>query len=136
MRSDIALRPPPGYRIIVFRILALLMLVSALVVPRAAWGAHLSGHDDLSSINAVHSHHGDHAHEHTATGEDADEQGDEPGDLTHDHAPAFAVAGDIPLPDATLFGARIGACSLEGVTELNLRAVSRPDSLLRPPRAI
>jgi len=67
----------------VFRILALVLLVSALVVPRAAWGAHLSGHDDLSSVTAVHSHHDDHAHEYAAQGEDADEQDDEPGDLTH-----------------------------------------------------
>ncbi|KNH03163.1 hypothetical protein J121_2680 [Qipengyuania citrea LAMA 915] len=31
----------------------------------------------------MHSHHDDHAHEYAAQGEDADEQDDEPGDLTH-----------------------------------------------------
>lgn len=133
---DIALRVPTGYRSTVFRILAFFMLVSALVVPRAAWGAHLSGHADLSSVNAVHSHHGDNAHEHEATGEDAGEQEDEPGDLTHDHAPAFAVSGDIPLPEAAPINAMTGACFAEALSELHLRMVSRPDSLLRPPRAI
>jgi hypothetical protein len=133
---DIALRAPAGYRGIVFRFLTLVLLVSALVVPRAAWGAHLSGHEDLSSVGAVHSHHEDHAHEHSASGEDAAEQDDAPGDLTHDHKPAFAVGGDIPLPEISPVSAVIGARSAEGLTELYLRVLSRPDSLLRPPRAI
>ena len=133
---DIALRAPAGYRGTVFRILTLVLLVSALVVPRAAWGAHLSGHDVLSSIGAVHSHHADHAHEHSATDEDAAEQDDAPGDLTHDHKPAFAVAGDIPLPEISPVSATIASRSAEGLTELHLRVLSRPDSLLRPPRAI
>ena len=133
---DIALRAPAGYRSTVFRILALVLLVSALVVPRAAWGAHLSGHEDLSSLGAVHSHHDDHAHEHSATDEDPTEQDDAPGDLTHDHKPAFAVGGDIPLPEISPVGAVFGARSAEGLTELHLTVLSRPDSLLRPPRAI
>lgn len=127
---------PAGYRDIVFRILTLVLLVSALVVPRAAWGTHLSGHHDLSSVGAVHSHHDDHAHEHSASGEDAAEQGDAPGDLTHDHKPAFAVGGDIPLPEISPVDAVIGARSAEGLKELHLRVLSSPDSLLRPPRAI
>ena len=133
---DIALRAPAGYRGIVFRILTLVLLVSALIVPRAAWGAHLSGHEDLSSIGAVHSHHHDHAHEQSASGEGAVEQDDAPGDLTHDHKPAFAVGGDIPLPEMSAVDAVIGAASAKGLTQLHLRVLSRPDSLLRPPRAI
>ena len=133
---DIAFRAPAGYRSTVFRILALILLVSALVVPRAAWGAHLSGHEDLSSVGAVHSHHDDHAHEHSASGEEAAAQNDAPGDLTHDHKPAFAVGGDIPLPESFPVKAVIGARSAEGLTELHLTVFSRPDSLLRPPRAI
>ena len=119
-----------------FRIFALVLLVSALVVPRAAWGAHLSGHEALSSVGAVHSHHDDHAHEHSASGEEAAAQNDAPGDLTHDHKPAFAVGGDIPLPEISPVDVVIGARSAEGLTELHLRLLSRPDSLLRPPRAI
>ena len=133
---DIALRAPAGYRSTMFRILALVLLVSALVVPRAAWDAHLSGHKDLSSAGAVHSHHDDRAHEHSAVGEDSTEQDDAPGDLTHDHKPAFAVGGDIPLPEISPVSAVIGARSTEGLTELHVRVLSRPDSLLRPPRAI
>lgn len=119
-----------------FRILTLVLLVSALIVPRAAWGAHLSGHEDLSSVSAVHSHHDDHAHEHSATGGDAAAQDDAPGDLTHDHKPAFAVGGDIPLPEISPVKAVIVARSAEGLTELHLTVLSRPDSLLRPPRVI
>ncbi len=133
---DIALQGPAGYPGTVFRILAFVLLVTALVVPRAAWGAHLSGHDDLSSVGAVHSHHGDRAHEHSATGVDADDQNDESEGLTHDHKPAFSVAGDIPLPEVSPVNAVVGARSTEGVTELYLKVLSRPDSLLRPPRAI
>lgn len=133
---NVALQGPAGYRGKVFRIFALVLLVSALIVPRAAWGAHLSGHEDLSSIGAVHSHHDDHAHEHSAADEDAAEQDDAPGDLTHDHKPAFAVGGDIPLPEVSPINAVIGVRSAEGLTELHLRVLSRPDSLLRPPRAI
>lgn len=133
---DIALRAPAGYRSTMIRILALVLLVSALVVPRAAWGAHLSGHEDLSSAGAVHSHDDDRAHEHSAVGEDSTEQDDAPGDLTHDHKPAFAVGGDIPLPEISPVSAVIGARSIEGLTELYVRVLSRPDSLLRPPRAI
>ena len=118
------------------RILTLILLVSALVVPRAAWGAHLSGHENLSSVGAVHSHHDDHAHEHSATDEGAAELDDAPSDLTHDHKPAFAVGGDIPLPEISPVNAVIGAPSTEGLAELHLRVLSRPDSLLRPPRAI
>lgn len=133
---DSALRGPAGYSGTVFRIFALVLLVSALVVPRAAWGAHLSGHEDLSSAGAVHSHQDDHAHEHSASGKDAAEQDDAPSDLTHDYKPAFAVGGDIPLPEISPVSAVIGARSAEGLTELHLRVLSRPDSLLRPPRAI
>lgn len=133
---DIALQGPAGYPGAVFRILAFVLLVSALIVPRAAWGAHLSGHDDLSSVGAVHSHHGDHAHEHSATGEDADDQDDESEGLTHDHKPAFAVAGDIPLPEVSPVNAVIGARSTEGGAEPFHRVLARPDSLLRPPRVI
>lgn len=133
---DIALRAPAGYRDIVFRILTLVLLVSALIVPRAAWSAHLSGHEDLSSVGAVHSHHDDHAHEHSASGDDTVEHDNAPGDLTHDHKPAFAVGGDIPLPEISPVNAATGARSAEGLTELHLKVLSRPDSLLRPPRAI
>lgn len=132
----IASSAPAGYRSTVFRILALVLLASALVVPRAAWGAHLSGHEELSSAGAVHSHHDDRAHEHSAAGEDGTEQDNAPDDLTHDHKPAFAVGGDMPLPEISPVSAVIGARSPEGLTELHLRVLSRPDSLLRPPRAI
>lgn len=134
--STLRCGPKPVIRLPVFRILALVLLVSALVVPSTAWGAHLSGHDDLSSVGAVHSHHDDHAHEHSATGEDGAKQDDAPDDLTHDHNPAFAVGGDIPLPEVSSVNAVIGARSADDPAELHLRVLSRPDSLLRPPRAI
>lgn len=134
--STLRYEPLPVIGMPVFRILALVLLVSALVVPRAAWGAHLSGHDDLSSAGAVHSHHGDHSHEDEAIDSDAGEHDDGPVDLTHDHRSALAIAGDIPLPEAAPVGAATATQSTEGITELHLRVLSRPDSLLRPPRAI
>lgn len=133
---DIAQHVTVRYRGDVFRIFALVLLVSALVVPRAAWGAHLSGHEDLSSAGAVHSHHDNHAHEHSAGDAERDEQNDAPGDLMHDHKPAFAIGGDIPLPEISPVDTVLAARSVEGLNELHLAVLSRPDSLLRPPRVI
>jgi hypothetical protein len=123
----------------VFRFLILILLVSALIVPRAAWGAHLSGHDDLSAAGAVHSHHGDDSHDHDSNQLSADASsvtgdGEQDG-LTHDHSPSFAVSGAIMLPcDAVLHALSVVVASTENM-ERSGTSLSHPDSLLRPPRA-
>jgi hypothetical protein len=131
-----------SYRRKVFRFLTLILLVSALIVPRAAWGAHLSGHDDLSTAGAVHAHHDDDSHEHE-TGKflvgdpsiDTDSEGEQDG-LTHDHSPSFAVSAAIVLPDDAILPAlNVVAASTESM-ERSGTSLSHPDSLLRPPRAI
>lgn len=127
-----------------FRIFTLILLISALVVPRAAWGAHLSGHDDLSTAGAVHSHHGDDSHEHehetgkNLVGDSSPGAGSdgEQDNLTHDHSPSFAVSGAIVLPDdAVLPALNVVAASTESM-ERSGTSLSHPDSLLRPPRVI
>jgi len=126
------------YRPLMFRILALVLLVSALVAPRAVWGAHLSGHDDLSAAGAAHSHHGEHTHEHDGDTLSVDElsetAGGEQDGLTHDHTPSFAIGGAIVLPDeAVLPTLAVTAASNVAVERLGA-SLSRPESLLRPPR--
>ncbi len=122
-----------------FRFLTLIVLVSALIVPRAAWGAHLSGHDDLSTAGAVHSHHDDDSHDHDSNQLSADVSsvtgdGEQDG-LTHDHSPSFAVSGAIVLPDdAVLPALSVVAASTER-TERSGSSLSHLASLLRPPRA-
>ncbi len=119
----------------------LIMLVSALVVPRAAWGAHLSGHDDLSTAGAMHSHHEDGTHEYDSSPSSAGDSSmvaddEQDNGLTHDHSPSFAVSGAVVLPDsAVLPDLHVLAASTESM-ERSGTSLSHPDSLLRPPRAI
>lgn len=126
-----------GYRGKVFRILALFVLCAALVVPRTAWGAHLSGHEGLSASNSAHSHHDDHLHEHAVGGEaqgDLADPEDSRDGLTHDHQSASGVMAAATLPDALSFP--IAALGTADLTSAERRAapLSRPESLLRPPR--
>jgi len=126
------------YRLTMYRILALVLLVSALVAPRAVWGAHLSGHDDLSAAGAVHSHHGDHTHEPDGDKLSVDESseivsGEEDG-LTHDHQPTFAIAGAMVLPEEAVLPALAVADASNVAFERLGASLSRPESLLRPPR--
>jgi hypothetical protein len=118
--------------------LLFLALLCSLVVPRAAWGAHLAGHGDLSVAAAVHTHHADHAHEHDGKNpaEHDDALGGEDGDdgLTHEHSPAFAVgSGEVPPELITLSDWPLSA---EDQVERETAGehLRHPDSLLRPPR--
>jgi len=118
---------------------ALVLLVCALVVPNAAWGAHLAGHEQLASTSAVHTHHGDHAHEHadahaTADGHGTGDTGSDEG-LTHDHGASLALATAMLAPDDAQLASWFAAVDLRFDLAFAATALSRPESLLRPPRA-
>ena len=118
---------------------ALLLLVCALVVPNAAWGAHLAGHEQMASTSAVHTHHSDHAHEHADGQTTADEHGtgDTGSDegLTHDHGASLALATAMLAPDEAQLASWFAAVGLRFDLAFAATALSRPESLLRPPRA-
>lgn len=117
---------------------ALFVLICALVVPSAAWDAHVSGHDELSSQASLHTHHADHAHEQsgdTALEDQQERSQGAPGKaLTHDHGPSqslsaglLASVGPTPLswPASDI---------MHFVRNSTDDAQSRQQSLLRPPR--
>lgn len=121
------------------RLLSLLLIVCALVGPRAAWGAHLAGHEELTSGTAVHTHHGDHAHEHAAPAPEheaaLDAEPDEDGALTHDHGSADALVSAMLLPNVSANFPDVP--TIAGVLfdrARNFGALKHPESLLRPPR--
>lgn len=127
-----------GIRDVVTRLL-FLTLLCALVIPRVAWGAHVSGHDAPIATAVAHVHHGDHSHAlddsqpvdvaHEPTASD-DREG-----LAHNHVPADVLsamadagnAGEVapmPFPDAShLLDRRSDGAPAQA-----------PHSLLRPPR--
>ncbi len=117
--------------------LALLLLVSALIVPRAAWDAHEAGHESLSSANAVHTHHDGYAHEHDGAQTD-DGQGIDSGEsdsgLTHEHGPSFAQASAIVLPNADTLPILRLSKYVYVERASGSAPLHHPDSLLRPPR--
>lgn len=118
---------------------ALLLLVCALVVPNAAWGGHLAGHDQISSASSVHTHHADHAHEQTSERATQDDNGfgtpaPEKG-LTHDHTPSLSLATALLVPDDTQPAFPFVSSELRFARSFAADALSRPESLLRPPRA-
>ena len=118
---------------------ALLLLVCALVVPKAAWGAHLAGHEQMTSASAVHTHHADHAHEHADDSAAADEHGADgtsPDEgLTHDHSPSLSMATAMLTPDDPQLSSWFAPTDLRFARSFAAAALSRPESLLRPPRA-
>jgi hypothetical protein len=119
-----------------------LILLCTLIVPRASWSEHAAGHEELSSANVVHTHHGSHVHEHENEHEDADlvaneADGDPSEDqdgLTHEHSPSIALGSALMLP------AEIELMAVDLVRSRHLVAkyggvpLPRPESLLRPPR--
>lgn len=118
--------------------LLLLLFVCALVVPRVAWGAHVSGHETIAAASE-HAHHGDHSHGIASadpTPAESDKRGAQ-GDhgLVHNHvsadilsAMATREADDRPLRFA----------SARPLIDRRSRRLPSADaeSLLRPPRTI
>jgi hypothetical protein len=118
--------------------LLFLVLLCSLVMPRAAWGAHLTGHQELSVAGAVHTHHGNHAHEHDVPDSvehngALDGEGGEDG-LTHDHSTAFAVGSAVVLPDPVTLSSWQLPVEAKVARERNGKHLRHPESLLRPPR--
>ncbi len=121
------------------RLCALLLLVCALIVPRAAWSAHLSGHEVLSSASVVHTHHGDHAHEHSDADTAKSEARGNPGgdaDLTHEHSPSFALGSAVVLPDVASESVWPRSVDLRGEFDTGGGPLQSPESILRPPRIV
>lgn len=118
--------------------LAFALLLLALVFPRVAWDAHLAGHEELSSAASAHTHHRDHTHEHAGdVAQDGDvTPHDDDGDagFTHDHGPFYSLAAALVLPDGYDTPTWLAPADLVYERTGALGALSRPDSLLRPPR--
>jgi hypothetical protein len=113
------------------------MLVCALIVPRAAWGAHEAGHEQPVSSTTQHVHHGEHSHEvvvGTADGQSAHHEDGEKK-LVHDHLPADVLSAMAASHD----GDDVGNALLYSSRHLIDRhrtgePYAASDSLLRPPR--
>jgi hypothetical protein len=112
-------------------------LLCSLIVPRAAWGAHLAGHEELSVAGAAHTHHGDHVHEHgVENSADHEAVWDESDALTHEHSPALSLCSAVVLPDSVI----LPVWPLSAEAQIDRKSVGEflrhPDSLLRPPRTV
>jgi len=136
--APIAFQPASGNRPDVLRLL-FIALIFSLVVPRVAWGAHISEHEEAIGSVATHVHHDDHSH--TASPDEASEHAhdssasDEPEGFAHNHLPVdvLSVMAEV---DSSSFG--ISAPFSDSSHSLDRRSdeapTKAPDSLLRPPR--
>jgi hypothetical protein len=124
--------------------LFLILLLCALVVPKAAWGAHLAANDPAIPVTAVHTHHGDHLHEAddervAKAGDQADRANgahDGEGDgLTHDHSPSLGISGALMLPDDQSVPLWFAPAAVRLDRGFAAAGLSPPQSVLRPPRA-
>jgi hypothetical protein len=118
--------------------LLFLALLCSLVVPRAAWDAHMAGHDELTVAGAVHTHHGDYAHEHEVE-DSAEPDGvldgeDDTDGLTHEHSSAFALGSAVVLPDSVTLASLPQSAEPQVERGSAGRHFRHPESLLRPPR--
>ena len=122
-----------------FRFFAFVLLFSALIVPRIAWGAHEAGHGAGIASSEAHVHHDCHTHLAASHGHhgDADESvaESEAPSLVHDH-----LAVDILSAMADAGHGYVGQADVYMRLSLSpeRRRVEPPrtptSSLLRPPR--
>lgn len=121
-----------------FRQILSLLIACALVVPTAAWGLHLVGHAQLASAESTHTHHSDHAHEADSQIKASDEQGGEGSapikGMTHDHGSSHSHVSAFLKPDESLTLSSLISDQLLFDRYSSADALSRPDTLLRPPR--
>ncbi|WP_416831442.1 MAG: hypothetical protein ACMUJI_15195 [Erythrobacter sp.] len=93
----------------------------------------------MASASVAHTHHADHAHEHADDSAAADEHstGDtSPNEgLTHDHSPSLSLATAMLTPDDPQLSSWFAPADLRFDRSFAAAALSRPESLLRPPRA-
>lgn len=115
-----------------------LALLCALIIPRVAWGAHMSGHDQSLPASVSHVHHDDHTH----IAADSDEKGSQEdgkmerhGGLAHNHLPAdvLSMMGD-GNADTYNTGWFYGGSSYSLDRRSERPPAQAPKSLLRPPR--
>lgn len=120
-----------------FRIAALLLLLSALIVPRMAWSAHEGGYGYQRA--EAHVHHGDHTHavsDHGHTGRNGHLESDlSDAPLVHDHIAADVLSSMASIADTNFVaGPFLGRYS-DFPERLSRGAPSGdPNTLLRPPR--
>jgi hypothetical protein len=143
-RKSILLRTSIGPSLVrMFTRLGLLLLLCAMLVPGKAWDAHMVVHEPLPSATAIHSHHADHVHavdppasiEKAALGDAPAEQRDPDTGLTHSHGSMAGHGFALLSADHAEFAGLPSAKELHFPPPASLPAVSRPNSLLRPPRA-
>lgn len=97
------------------------------------------GHEEIASQISTHAHHGDHAHDHDSGGkhttdETRDDQGSGKG-FIHDHSPSLSLASAWMVSDEVVFEicfSRVGHLFDHTIAPITH---SRPESVLRPPRA-
>jgi hypothetical protein len=122
----------------VFRRILSLLIACALVVPSVAWGAHLSGHAQLATPEATHTHHYDDEHEGALQVTVTDEQGSDDSTplkgMTHDHGPSHSHASAFVAPDESLTISSLVSDQLLFDRYASVHALARGDTLLRPPR--
>jgi|TARA_B110001454_G_scaffold195461_1_gene197747 hypothetical protein len=125
-----------------FARLGLLLVLCAMLLSGRAWDAHLAVHEQLSSATAVHTHHSDHVHavdpvasfEKAALGDAPADQRDPERGLTHSHGSMAGHGFALLSADHTEFAGLPSAKELHFPPRASLAAISRPNSLLRPPR--
>lgn len=122
---------------IVLRIAALLLLMSALIVPRMAWSAHEGGYDYQRAV--AHVHHGDHTHavsDHGHIGHKDLREGElSDAPLVHDHIAADVLSSMAAIADANFVaGPFLGRDSGFPERRRSGAPSGDPNTLLRPPR--
>lgn len=113
-------------------------LLCALIIPRVAWAAHISGDDQSRPASVSHVHHDDHSHvvvDPEDGGSHDDDKRDDHGGLAHNHLPADVLSA---MGEAAV-GLHDIRSSYARTMHLLDRRGDRPptearDSLLRPPR--
>ncbi|MEP5576894.1 MAG: hypothetical protein ABJP48_10650 [Erythrobacter sp.] len=123
-----------------FRFCAFLLLLSALIVPRVAWGAHEAGHGASIASTEAHVHHDGHTHleashdNHSDSDESAADS-EAPG-LAHDHLAAEVLSAMADVGHGYVGQSDIYKRSLLSPDRRSADAPGTPtSSLLRPPRA-
>jgi hypothetical protein len=126
----------------VFARFGLLLVLCAMLLSGRAWDAHLAVHEELPSVTASHTHHSGHVHAvDPAAGFEKAARGDAPADqrdpergLTHSHGSMAGHGFALLSADHAEFAGLPSAKELHFPPPASLAAVSRANSLLRPPR--
>lgn len=132
-QSSIDRMGPCGYDWMMLRFVTLALLLSALLVPRAAWAEHLGQHGQSLASSEDHVHHNDHVH----TDASPDNENDHGSGFAHNHLPADVLSVGAEPGSAPVLKERLMLAERRSATPLADRAPeSPPNNLLRPPRTL